>query len=100
MTMTVEVTVLIAVVSLAFNIYQGSTNMKRSQNKEVKDDASQIAVVITKLESIGNGVEEIKKEMSSIKKDAKEDHERIIKIEGKIEFFEEHYKVSVLKTEE
>jgi peptidoglycan hydrolase CwlO-like protein len=98
--MTVEVAVLIAVASFAFNIYQGMTNMKRSQNKEVKDDASQIAIVITKLESIGNGVEEIKKEMSNIKKDAKEDHERIIKIEGKIEYFEEHYKVSVLKTEE
>jgi uncharacterized protein YpmB len=79
--MTIEVSYIISAISVAFAIYFGLSNNKRSQNSEAKSEATQLTTVIVKLETIGNGIAEIKNEISSIKKDSKEDHERIIKLE-------------------
>jgi predicted RNase H-like nuclease (RuvC/YqgF family) len=79
--MTIEVALVIAGISLAFGIYQGVTNLKRNEKSDAKEDASQLTTVIVKLESIGNGIAEIKAEMNSVKCDIKEDRERIIKVE-------------------
>lgn len=37
--------------------------------------------VIVKLENISNGITEIKSEITNVKKDQKEDHERLVKVE-------------------
>ncbi|MCX7817538.1 MAG: hypothetical protein N2317_08555 [Syntrophales bacterium] len=79
--MTIEVAILISSVSVAFAIYQGMTNMKRNQKADDRSEASQLTTVIIKLENIGTGVTEIKKEMSILQKDIKDDHERIVKVE-------------------
>lgn len=79
--MTIEVAILISGVSLAFGIYQGVVNLKRNEKADAKNDASQLTTVIVKLESIGNGITEIKSEMSNVKNDIKEDRERIVKVE-------------------
>lgn len=79
--MTIEVALLISGISLAFGIYSGIANMKRNQTNDVKKDASELTMVIVKLESIGIGITEIKQELSSVKQDIKESRERIIKVE-------------------
>lgn len=79
--MTIEVAILISGVSLAFAVYQGVTNMKRNQTADDKNEASQLTTVIVKLESISNGISEIKNEMNNIKSDIKDDHERLVKVE-------------------
>lgn len=79
--MTVETTLLISVVSLAFGVYSGVTAMKRNSQRDAKADASQLTTVIVKLENIGNGITEIKSEMLNVKNDLKETRERIIKVE-------------------
>ena len=79
--MTIEVALLISVASLTFGIYQGVTNSKRNQKSDTKQDVSEMTTVIVKLENIGTGISDIKKEMGDLKKDIKEDRERIIRLE-------------------
>jgi chromosome segregation ATPase len=82
--MTIELALLVSVISVAFALYQGITNIKRNQKVDDKTDATQLTTVIVKLESIGNGITEIKNEINSIRKDSKDDHERIIRLEEAI----------------
>ena len=79
--MTIEVAFLISIVSVIFGIYSGVSNIKRNGRTDDKNEASQLTTVIVKLENIGNGVAEIKNEMSSVKNDIKEDRERIVRVE-------------------
>jgi len=77
MGMTIEISVVIAIVSLTFAIYQGI----RTKKTDDKSDASQMTMVIIKLENIGNGIADIKNEMKNVKSDIKEDRERLIIVE-------------------
>ena len=79
--MSVELSILIPVVSVVFAIYAGVSNLKRNQSQDDKNTASQMTTVIVKLENIGNGIAEIKSEISNAKEDIKENRERIVKVE-------------------
>ena len=79
--MTVEISLLISGISVAFAIFFGMKNQKRSDTQEIKEDASQLTSVLVKLETISGGISEIKNELSNVKSDMKEDRERIIKLE-------------------
>lgn len=79
--MTIEISLLLSAVSLAFAVYFGIRNNKRNDNEDVKSDVSQLTTVIVKLENIGNGVAKIENEISNVKNDMKEDRERIIRVE-------------------
>jgi peptidoglycan hydrolase CwlO-like protein len=80
--MTIELALLLSGISVAFAIYEGITNMRRNKKADEKTETSELTTVIVKLENIGNGISEIKSEISSIKEDTKQDHERIIKLEA------------------
>ena len=79
--MTIEVTILLSAISVSIALYFGIKNNRRSQKKEDKEEASQDAIVITKLESIEKGVDDIKEELKGVKADVKDDHDRIIRLE-------------------
>lgn len=79
--MTIEMAFLISGISVAFAIYQGVVTIKRNRTTDDRRDASQLTTVIVKLENIGNGISEIKNELSSVKDDIKEDRARIIIVE-------------------
>lgn len=79
--MSVELSILIPIVSVVFAIYAGVSNLKRNQSQDDKNTASQMTTVIVKLENIGNGIAEIKSEISNAKEDIKENRERIVKVE-------------------
>lgn len=79
--MTIEVTILLSALSVSIALYFGIKNNRRSQKKEDKEEASQDAIVITKLETIEKGVDDIKEELKSVKADVKEDHDRIIRLD-------------------
>lgn len=79
--MTIELTILISVISISFAIYSGVSNLKRNQKIDTKTDATEMTTVIVKLENIGNGISEIKTEMSNVKEDVKEIRERVIRVE-------------------
>lgn len=79
--MTIEIAILISIVSVAFGIYQGISNLKRNQKVDTKSDTAELTTVIVKLENIGNGISEIKTEMTNVKEDMKEIRERLIVVE-------------------
>lgn len=79
--MTIEVALLISGVSLAFGIYSGITNLKRNSKNDTQQEAAQLTTVIVKLESLGNGISEIKNELAGIKNDTRELRDRIITVE-------------------
>lgn len=81
MNMSIDVALLISIVSLGFSMFAGISNLKRSAKADDKKDAAEITTVIVKLENIGNGITEIKNEISNVKNDIKEDRERIIRVE-------------------
>lgn len=54
-------------------------------NKTNKENTTELTTVIVKLESIGNGIADIKAEIANLKNDQKEDHDKIIKIEASLQ---------------
>ena len=80
--MTIEVSIMISVVSVAFVLYAGISNLKRNKAADDKNDATQMTTVIVKLENIGDGVSEIKNDMRNIRVDVQNLHERVVAIEA------------------
>ena len=79
--MTIELTVLISVVSISIAVITFFRNGKKDTKDDVKEDATQMATVITELKSISNGIEDIKKEITSIKDDVKENRDRTTRVD-------------------
>lgn len=88
--MTVELTILISVISLVFGLYVGLFNISRNKRTDTQSDAAQLTTVIVKLENIGLGITEIKSEMSSVKKDISENKAKWIELETKMKICEKH----------
>lgn len=53
-------------------------------SKANKENTTELTTVIVKLESIGNGVADIKAEIANLKNDQKEDHDKLIKLESSL----------------
>ena len=79
--MTIEVAVVLSILSVSFSIYFGITSSRRNKAKDDKQDASQMTTVIVKLENISTGITEIKAELNNVKNDRKEDREKIIRLD-------------------
>lgn len=79
--MTIELSLAITVISLAFGIYQGVTNMKRNKASDDKKEASDMTTIIIKLEAINNDTAEIKNDLKDVKSDVKKHGEQIIRID-------------------
>lgn len=79
--MSIGIMSLITIISVAFGIYQTISNMKRNSNNDAKEEASQTAVILTELKSIQSGIDDIKKEITSIKDDVKENRDRTTRLE-------------------
>lgn len=82
--MTVELAVIISVISVGFGIYSGVANLKRNSRNDTKMDQSQLTTVIVKLENIGNDISEMKSDLRDVKEDLKNHSERLVKMEQQI----------------
>lgn len=79
--MTIEVTVLISAVSVAFAIFFGLKSNRRNDVKEIEEKAMRDATIITKLDSISVDVKGIKDDMSNINKKVDEIDKRVVIVE-------------------
>jgi septation ring formation regulator EzrA len=70
--MTIEVTVLISVVSVSAAIYFGLKSGRRAQKKDDQQEAVDMTTVVIKLENIGNGINEIKSDLRNMREDVKD----------------------------
>lgn len=80
--MTVEVAVLISIVSVAFSVYFGLKNNKRSDSKEIEDRVKDNTTINIKLDNINSMVQDIKAEITSMRTDIKSHNDRIIMLEA------------------
>lgn len=79
--MTIEVALLISVISVSFAIYTGLSNKKRNEASDIRKDATETATINVKLDTINRGVDDIKIEQKTISKDIKELSDRVLVVE-------------------
>ncbi|MCL2818024.1 MAG: hypothetical protein FWD39_06545, partial [Clostridiales bacterium] len=76
--MTIEVALLISLVSVSAALFFGLAGFRRNQKADTRQEASVMTTVLVKLENIANGIIEIRAEQNSIKNEAKEIRDRLI----------------------
>lgn len=87
--MTIEVALLISIVSVAFSIFFGFVsiffsvkNNKKSDQKDIADRIARDTRTEMKLDEINNNVRDVKETVKSIQNDVKDHEGRIVKLEA------------------
>lgn len=80
--MTIEIALLISIVSVAFSIFFGLKNNKRSDTKEIEARIAWETKVTINLDSINRNMEEIKDLIRGVQNDVKDHEGRIVKLEA------------------
>ena len=80
--MTIEVALLVSVVSVAFSIFFGIKNSKKSDGEEIAQRIARDTRVDMKLDEISKDVKEVKDTVRSIQNDVKDHEGRITKLEA------------------
>lgn len=79
--MTIEVTILISVVSVAFAIYFGLKSNRRNDIKDIQEKAERDTRINIKLDDISGDVKDVKYDISSVKKKIEDFDKRLIVVE-------------------
>lgn len=80
--MTIEVALLISIVSVAFSIFFGLKNNKKSDQKEIADRIARDTRTDMKLDEISSNVRDVKETVKNIQNDIKDHEGRIVKLES------------------
>ena len=75
--MNFSIPIAISIGTLLFSIYVYLSGAN-------KHNTTELTTVIVKLETIGNGIADIKAEINGMKTEQKEDHDRLIKLEESV----------------
>lgn len=79
--MTVELALIVSIVSVAFSIFFGLKNNKRTDTKDIEERVKENTRINLKLDDIANTIREVKSEISSLKEEMQNHNDRIIKVE-------------------
>lgn len=79
--MTIEVALIISIVSVFFAIFFGALNLRRNQKADDRREQSDLTTVIVKLENIQTDTSEIKNDIKSLKTDVRHNSEDIIRMD-------------------
>lgn len=79
--MTIEITILVSIVSVAFAIYFGLKSNRRSDVKDIEDRATRNAEINFKLDTISSNVNDIKYDISVTRKKVDEIDKRLVIVE-------------------
>ena len=82
MTIDISVSIVISAISVAFAIYTGLKNSRKTSEKEVAERIARETRTDMKLVEIGNDVKEIKESVKKIQEDIKDHEGRIVKLEA------------------
>lgn len=91
--MTIEVTILLSVVTVCLTAFFGFQAFMRNKRKDDKADGEEQAMIMSELKNIREGIADIKKEVQDIKANAREDHDRIIRLEEALKSAFERIKI-------
>lgn len=79
--MTVELALVVSIVSVAFSIFFGLKNNKRTDTKDIEERVKENTRINVKLDDIASNIREVKAEIGTLKDDIKNHNDRIIKVE-------------------
>lgn len=80
--MTIEIALLISIVSVAFSIFFGLKNNKKSDQKEIAERIARDTRTDMKLDEISKDVKDVKETVRNIQNDVKDHEGRIVKLEA------------------
>jgi predicted nuclease with TOPRIM domain len=82
--MQVELALLISIVSVAFSVFFGMKNNKRSDTKEIEERVKTDTIINTKLDNIVSTMQDVKNEIASMRNDIQSHNDRLIKVEESV----------------
>lgn len=65
--MTIEIALLVSLVSVSFAVFSGIKNLSRNTRKDTAEETSQMTTVAIRLEYIADGIKEIKTDVREMK---------------------------------
>ena len=80
--MTIEIALLISIVSVAFSIFFGLKNNKKSDEKDIAERIARDTRTDMKLDEISKDVKDVKETVKNIQNDVKDHEGRIVKLEA------------------
>lgn len=80
--MTIELALLISIVSVSFSVFFGLKNNKRSDTKDMQEKIARDTRTDMKLDEISSDVKEVKETVKNIQNDVKDHEGRIVKLEA------------------
>jgi uncharacterized protein YlxW (UPF0749 family) len=80
--MTIEIALLISIVSVVFSVFFGLKNNKKSDQKEIADRIARDTRTDMKLDEISKDVKDVKETVRNIQNDVKDHEGRIVKLEA------------------
>lgn len=80
--MTIEIALLVSIISVCFSVFFGLKNNKRTDNSELSNRIARDTRTDMKLDEIGNDVKEVKETVKNIQSDIKDHEGRIVKLEA------------------
>lgn len=82
--MSIEIALLISIVSVCFSVFFGLKNNKRSDTKDIEERVKENTRINMKLDNIASNTNEIKNEVSEMRKEINLHGDRIIKVEESV----------------
>lgn len=82
--MSIEIALLISIVSVCFSVFFGLKNNKRSDTKDIEERVKDNTRINMKLDNIASNTTEIKNEVSEMRKEINSHGDRIIKVEESV----------------
>lgn len=82
--MSIEIALLISIVSVCFSVFFGLKNSKRSDTKDIEERVKENTRINMKLDNIASNTTEIKNDVSEMRKEINLHGERIIKVEDSV----------------
>ena len=82
--MTIEIALVISIVSVSFSIFFGMKNNKRTDEKDIAEKIARDTRTDMKLDEISKDVKDVKDTVRTIQNDVKDHEGRIVKLEASL----------------
>ena len=83
--MTIELSLLLSGISVAFAIFFGISNKKRNDKKDAEQTAN--TLMMTKLENIADDVKDIKRDYKETRAEVQDLHDRVLIVEQSLKSY-------------
>ena len=82
--MTVEVALLVSFVSVAFSVYFGLKNSRRTDTKDIEERVKENTLINVKLDNIDQATKDIRADIAEVRSEIQKHNDRLIKVEESV----------------